>query len=264
MTTRNDIKSLFGQLSSNDLWMACALLTRLPLPYPEFSQETSRPAAAAAWAYPLVGLIIGTVTALSLMLGLWLDLPPGAAAALALLLSIVATGAMHEDGLADCADGFWGGWDVERRLSIMKDSQIGTYGVIALCLSLLLRWLCLSAMAQADGLWMGLICAAMISRSAMVAIMQRLPNARAQGLSHATGTPSRAIAVLALGLGGLSAFFAPHSSALMLLVVAGIVTFAAGWTAKRKIGGQTGDVLGATQQVVETAVLLTLTAGITS
>ncbi len=96
--------------------------------------------ALAAWAYPLVGVVVGGLGAVTGALALWLGLPAPLAAGLVLLAMIAVTGALHEDGLADTADGFWGGWDRARRLEIMKDSQIGSYGVIALILSLGLRW----------------------------------------------------------------------------------------------------------------------------
>ena len=127
-----------------DLPLALSLLSRLPVPV-DHSRAGER-AATAAWAYPLVGaglagLTGGLAWALSAA-----GLPPGPAAGLVLVAQVMLTGALHEDGLADSADGLWGGWERERRLEIMRDSRIGAYGVLALGLSLLLRWACLVAM----------------------------------------------------------------------------------------------------------------------
>ena len=94
--------------------------------------------AAAAWAWPLAGMAVGLLGAAAGGLVLWLGVAPAAAAAIAIAAQIFATGALHEDGLADSADGLWGGWDKARRLAIMKDSRIGTYGVLALVLVTLL------------------------------------------------------------------------------------------------------------------------------
>ena len=115
---------------SGDLRLALGLLTRLPLP----STPDMARGAQAAWAWPLAGLAPAALAALAMALGSALGVLPGVAAALGLAVSVMVTGAMHEDGLADTADGLWGGWTPERRLEIMKDSRIGAYGVIALIL----------------------------------------------------------------------------------------------------------------------------------
>ena len=136
---KSDIKGI-------DAVLALVLLTRLPLPH--LPKDSFARQSRAVWAFPLAGLVVGglaTVMAAA-ALAVW---PPAVAAGLALAVQILVTGAMHEDGLADSADGLWGGFDRSRRLEIMKDSQIGTYGVLALVLSLGLRWLTLSALLAA-------------------------------------------------------------------------------------------------------------------
>ena len=121
-----------------DIPAALRLLTRLPLP-----GAGGPPRPSAAWAWPLAGLIVGTLAA---GIGIAaLPLGAGIAAACAMGAQAMLTGAMHEDGLADCADGFWGGWTRERRLAIMKDSAIGTYGTMALLITGLIRWSALMA-----------------------------------------------------------------------------------------------------------------------
>ena len=155
-----------------------------------------------------------------------------------------------------CADGFWGGWDMAKRLSIMKDSQIGTYGVIALVTSLLLRWYVITQMIEKGVLIGAVLTAAVMSRGAMVWVMHRLPYARRDGLAQQTGRPGRAATYVALGLAALAALFAPEVSAFWLIVIAVLCTLGVSAVARRKIGGQTGDVLGATQQIVELGILI--------
>lgn len=241
-----------------DIPAALGLLTRLPIPV-DTNHATSR-GGAAAWAYPIVGLIVALIACILAQGALWLGLTAPLVAGLTLATLIVLTGAMHEDGLADTADGFWGGWDRDVRLKIMKDSHIGTYGVLALALGLGLRWLALTFVIEAQLLWLALPLVCMLSRTAMVCIMTALPHARPEGLSHSVGAPSpwtAAIAV-ALSLVALVAF-----NWLWLLVPLTLTTLACMAIAKSKIGGQTGDVLGATQQLCEIAVLLAMTLPLT-
>ena len=256
----NDISDLPFRPQVQDLRVAIALLTRLPLPHPDFNALGDRPAAHAAWAYPLVGLIIGGLGIAVIWGALALGLPPAAAALIALLITVFCTGAMHEDGLADCADGFWGGWTVERRLEIMKDSQIGTYGVIALIFALCMRWVLITALAHEESYVMALLCAAVMSRAAMVCIMYSLPHARQSGLSRQTGRPPLAVAGGAMGFWGIALLFCAPSPVWIsvLLTVASLAGVI--WIAQAKIKGQTGDVLGATQQVTELLFLASFVA----
>ncbi|MFV0246298.1 MAG: adenosylcobinamide-GDP ribazoletransferase [Qingshengfaniella sp.] len=242
-----------------DLATAALLLTRLPLP--RLPERVLRRGAAAAWCYPLIGVALGGLAAGVLAGAQGLGLDPATAAALALACAIVTTGALHEDGLADCADGFWGGHDRSRRLEIMKDSRMGSYGVIALGLSLLIKWSALAALATAGLSGAALIFAAATSRALITVIWATLPPARPDGLAASQGRPGPAPAGVALGLALLSGLvLLPLGSALAGLAAALIAGGAVALVARGKIGGQTGDVLGATQQIAEIAVLLTLTA----
>ncbi len=244
-----------------DVLLALALLTRLPVSLP---MPAGRAPAAAAWAYPLVGLVVAGIALAVGWVMTWLGATAPIVAAFVLLTSIVVTGAMHEDGLADCADGFWGGWTRERRLEIMKDSTIGTYGVVALVISLMLRWYLLTTLIDKGALAGAVLVAAVMSRAGMVWVMHRLPNARDGGLSAQTGRPDLAAALVAVGLGAVAAVAAPEVSALWLIFFAVLVTLGAGLIARRKIGGQTGDALGATQQVLEVTVLICFDVMITT
>ncbi|SDE43947.1 adenosylcobinamide-GDP ribazoletransferase [Limimaricola pyoseonensis] len=227
---------------------ALGLLTRLPVrPGPVLPHH--------GWAFPLAGLAVGGLAALVFWIASALGLPPGPAAALGLAAQIVLTGALHEDGLADCADGFWGGHTRERRLEIMRDSRVGSYGVLAIGLSLLIRW---SALAVAGPL--ALVAAAVASRAALLWPMHALPHARADGLARLAGRPDRA--TLGRGCALALALCLPFAGWHVVTLAIALVLAAPGCAAlaRAKIGGQTGDVLGATQQVTEMAALLVLAA----
>jgi adenosylcobinamide-GDP ribazoletransferase len=174
-------------------------------------------------------------------------------------VQIVLTGAMHEDGLADTADGFWGGFTPERRLEIMKDSQIGTYGVLALIVSIGLRWLALTAVLATIGVWapLGL---ALLSRAVMPVLMFSLPNARNSGLSQSVGRPSAVLMFIGLCLALLTSVAIIGICTVAIAAAMGLTTVSIALIARAKIGGQTGDVLGAGQNIAELTGLLVLLA----
>ncbi|SEO86723.1 cobalamin-5'-phosphate synthase [Salinihabitans flavidus] len=237
-----------------DILTALALLTRLPV-RADFSRG-----ARAGWAYPLAGAVLAGLAALPTGAALALGLPSELAALLFIATVVILSGAMHEDGLSDAADGLWGGWDRARRLEIMKDSRIGAYGVIALCLALAARWMAVGAVLAGDD-WLGpLIAVAMLSRAAMPALMAALPHARDSGLSHAQGRADRGTALIAAALAGLAALMLAGGTGVSLIIATLLITAACGSIARVKIGGQTGDILGATQQIAEIALLLILAA----
>ncbi|WP_298359163.1 adenosylcobinamide-GDP ribazoletransferase [uncultured Litoreibacter sp.] len=244
----------------NDLLKALSLLTRLPVPEADWSDEDRAP-AKAAWAYPLVGLVIGGLGTIVGLICYIMQLDLWVSAALMIAAVAVATGAMHEDGLADCADGFWGGWEKARRLEIMKDSAIGTYGVLALISVFVVKWASLAALiALAYMPYWIIVIPAVMSRAAMVVAMELLPNSRPDGLSSSTGKPGKRAMWVALGLAAIAAVLAPIN-AFTLLVVMGLATTTICAIAHKKIGGKTGDVLGACQTLTEAALLVALSAG---
>ncbi|MFD2738448.1 adenosylcobinamide-GDP ribazoletransferase [Sulfitobacter aestuarii] len=231
-----------------------SLLSRLPLP-------RLPPAAFAAtprmvWAFPLAGALLGSLAALGGALALALGLPAPISAGIVLALLMLLSGAMHEDGLADCFDGFWGGHSPARRLEIMKDSQIGSYGVLALILVTGLRWLALTSLI-AHSLW-PVILAAALSRSLLPLLMASMKQARDAGLARSVGQPSLNAAFTALAIGAALTFLLSGAATFLILPLALAVTLALRHLALRKIGGQTGDVLGAAQQMSEVTILLCL------
>ena len=241
-----------------DLALALSLLTRLPIKVREEEFEQS---ARAAWAYPLVGLVTGTLASLAAMIALWIGLPLWCAAIFAIGAGTIVTGAMHEDGLADCADGFWGGWDPAMRLKIMKDSQIGTYGVLIILISQAIRFGALLEILRWDNWVIVLISVHIASRSAMPAVMAILPHARDAGLSRSVGRVSMTAAIKGALIGLAALLIGFGITGLAYSAIAVLAALGAARLAKVKVGGQTGDVCGATQQVTEIALLLAILAG---
>jgi adenosylcobinamide-GDP ribazoletransferase len=238
--------------------VAIAFFTRIPVTTPGSRAERL---ADAAWAFPLVGAGIGGVAAFAFLLAQLLGLGDWPAAVLAVLAGVVLTGGLHEDGIADTADGLIGGHDRDERLAIMGDSRHGTFGVLAIVLSLLLRAAALARIGEAVFAGLALIAAHAASRSALPLAMRVLLPARADGLGAAAGRPRTPLAIVALAIGLLItlAALSPWRGAIAF-GLAGAAVFALGALAHRFIGGYTGDVLGALQQIVEIVVLLTAAA----
>lgn len=239
-----------ARLATQDLVSAFGLLTRLPVP-----QGWPMRGAASAWAWPIVGLACGLIAATTGSVALAFGLPAGVAAAVTLATAAIVTGGLHEDGLADTADGLFGGWTRERRLEIMKDSSIGSYGTLALVFTALARWSALTALMAGGHHWQAVAACAALSRAPMAVLMATLPNARGSGLSASTGKPTTNIALAAIGTATLIAVLTTGATTLALLPVAAMTALAVALIAKSRIGGQTGDILGATQQLTETATL---------
>lgn len=215
--------------------------------------------ARSVWAFPVAGAAIGALAALVMVVALKLGIDTGAAAMIALAATMLLTGALHEDGLADTADGFGGGGDGPGKLAIMRDSRIGSYGVLALIVSVVLRALCLAAIARhgEGAICAGLVAAHAAARGGLPTLMAWLPRARSDGAAAMAGrptTPDAAKAAL-LGAGALLLFLGPPGGILALLLTAGAV-YSVGQLASRQIGGYTGDVLGALEQVIEIVILL--------
>jgi len=247
---------LFGLAS--DFRIGVLFCTRLPLPHSD--PVTGADVARASWALPVAGALVGALGALAYWIGHRAGLPASVASALALAATMAATGCLHEDGLADTADGFGGGKDRTHKLEIMHDSRIGTYGACALAIAIILRWSALASIADASAAMVALIAAHAAARAPLPAFMRFVPSARSDGLAASAGVPPWASVVAAgclgvialLGLGPLDAI-----TALVLLALAAVLV---AWLSMRQIGGQTGDVLGALEQANEILILLTVVA----
>jgi adenosylcobinamide-GDP ribazoletransferase len=247
-----------GRGPFDDFAVAATLLTRLPM-----GGGAGEPGAiaASAWAFPLVGAGLGALCALAFLVAELLGLGSAAASLLALCLGIAATGALHEDGLADTTDGFGGGRTRDEKLAIMHDSRHGTFGILALVLSVGLRGTALAALDDPLHAGLALVAAHAVSRGTLPPLMRLLVPARPDGLGAAAGRPTRTVAIIAAVTAGALALacLGPARGAGALVLTAGALA-AAAMLARRQIGGYTGDVLGFFQQIGEIVMLLVAAA----
>lgn len=237
---------------------ALRTLTVLPVP----GREAHDVAEALRW-FPMVGLLLGLLFwgvasgVDALTPGGW---PGGAAVAVVVAYALLTRG-FHLDGLADWADGFWGGWDREGTLRIMKDSRTGAFGVVAVACALLARWVAVARLVGLGGL-LWLLAAAVTARAMTVELAVWLPYARPEGgtggafvddarLSQYVWSIISAWLILCLMLGPIGP---------MALGLGWLVARLYGVLCRRRVGGVTGDLLGAGTEIVETTVLLVAAA----
>ena len=251
---------MFLRAIACDLLACLRFYSRLPLPVFAFEAEPHAMLdfARAIRILPLAGALIGLPAAVVLVGCADMGLSPQITAGLTLVASVLTTGAFHEDGLADTADGFGGGSTRERKLEIMRDSRIGSYGGVALGLSLLLRWAALVTLLASGALPAALawIALAGASRTAALLPLVLLPPARQDGAAYAAARPQPLAYLMACAISA-ALLLAPIAGGLKPgLSLAALILLALGSLAvtalsKRQIGGQTGDVAGAAQQVCE-------------
>jgi adenosylcobinamide-GDP ribazoletransferase len=243
---------------------ALRFFTRLPLPG-AFGQSVGDDGrlAAAVKHFPLAGAVVGALAAL-VLLAMTRSFPPAVAAGVALAFTVWLTGALHEDGLADAADGLGGVATRERALEIMRDSRIGVFGACALVFSLGFRWAALAAIAgnSVFAAAAALILAHAVSRGAIAPALAFSSYARVSGAAStvaagisreelaATAAICAAIAFILAGLPGILATVAAFAAAGLVLA-----------RAHGRLGGYTGDILGAMQQAAEVAALCVLSIG---
>lgn len=230
-------------------------LTRLPVP--SGLRHVEGRLARSARYFPLVGVLVGALTGVVFVVTSML-MPPLLAAGLTIMAGLLLTGALHEDGLADCADGLGGGTTREHALEIMRDSRLGTFGASALLMSVGLRWAALAGFAPQQGL-IALVLCHTISRAMIPPVLVSGHYARSRGLASS----------VAEGVTGVEAGFAiliAFAVAMIAGPVAGLAGFAGAIIAGGlmlsfliyRLGGYTGDGLGAIQQVAEIAILIVL------
>lgn len=241
--------------------MAVQFLTRLPIP----SQSIFTPdrLEASTRYYPLVGLLIGALCALAFWLSDLLFAAP-IALIIAITVGLLITGAFHEDGLADTFDGIGGGHDRAQVLDIMKDSRLGTYGTLALIMAMALKFLALFALPS---IWVitALIAAHAISRLSSVLVIATSNYARPDGKAKPVASGISAIGLSVAALTGIAALIGVGLVLPLPAVAAGLAGLALGHIAmrlffERKLGGYTGDALGAVQQASEIGFYLGLAA----
>lgn len=248
----------------NDTARALGFLTRLPVPSHYFEDQDAG-LAQTSRAFPFAGLIASLPAAGFLLVAPSLNFPDLLAAAIAVAILIGTTGALHEDGLADMADGFFGGKDAEQRLEIMKDSRIGVYGALILVLAVLMKVVALASLLAFSGMVaaLALLSAGVAARTAMVWHWAELESARPGGIADSAGKPDEESLSFALVSGiPLAAIIAILASgvgpAILVALLVVIASFAFVRLCRDKIGGFTGDTLGAATQIAEIAALIAL------
>jgi adenosylcobinamide-GDP ribazoletransferase len=242
----------------DDFKTAVAFLTRLPMPHPDGAMPGNF--VRAHRMFPVVGALIGAAVGFTCLVLRWCGVPDLAAAALALGAGAILTGALHEDGLADVADGFGGGRDKAAKLEIMRDSRLGTYGALILLVSFAAKSSALAAIPDGDVVY-ALIAAHALGRGILPVMSVNLPYARNDGLARNAGQPDTGVATTAVVIAVVIALLAlSWINASFAALTAGVSAIGMAWLARKQIGGQTGDVLGGAEQVAETAILLLLAA----
>jgi adenosylcobinamide-GDP ribazoletransferase len=246
-------------LLGSDVVAAFMLLTRLPVGW--LARSGERPDfGRCIWAFPIVGVAVNGAGGLVYWLAHTIHMPSLLAAAWSLTATLIITGAFHEDGLADTVDGLGGGATPARKLEIMRDSRIGSYGAVALFLSLIVRTAAIAALGLPRVVLTAMILAGMLGRSAMIVPLLILRPARGDGMGASVSEPRLISAGVGLGLAVITAFvFLPPLSGAGVVVLG----FSSSWVltiiADCQLGGHTGDVLGAVEVVVE-CVVVTLIA----
>jgi adenosylcobinamide-GDP ribazoletransferase len=234
------------------LLYAIAFLTRVPVRrHPADARDRAR---SVPW-FPVVGALIGASVAGVYAL-LEPRLPALGAATIAIAVGMVVTGALHEDGFADAVDGIAGGHNRQDRLRIMKDSRHGTFGVLALATALVMRVSCLGALDAWNGLSV-LVASHALGRAAALLLMRWQTASDGLGAGYtAAVTPVQIVtgAVAGTALAGIAAGWA----GLVIGPFAAVAALLTGLWAHRAIGGITGDVLGAAEQIAELTVLAAL------
>jgi adenosylcobinamide-GDP ribazoletransferase len=232
---------------------AITFLTILPL---RLREEPDDGGTAPAW-YPLVGAAVGAVAA-----GMFAAAEAGLGASVAAIAAVgtlvVLTGGLHQDGLADCADGMGVRGDLERRLAVMRDPAIGSFGTLALVLWTLLLTACLAQLPRGDAV-AALITSAAVGRWSALLHARWAPSARADGLGSAFAPSTLAVVVAGLTAVAVAAI-ADVASAGAVAATGVLVAAAVSVWSRRALGGRTGDTLGASVAVTELAVILVLLA----
>ena len=272
--------NVFEKLPAETL-NALRFLTRIPLPQSKLGDNEPDFESMAAY-FPIAGLVIGVLSAAVLIALDTVGLPSLLCALITIGSLVAVTGALHEDGLADVADGFWGGFSTSRKLAIMRDSTIGTYGCLALIFSVALRVFAVSALLEGVGVWMtalSLVAIVSLSRGAMVYSWTTLPSARARiaeteiqpskkdstSLSDRYGVPEREVwrTALPMALPALACLFVVSlTGSIIALIMAGLLIHGFNRLCINNISGRTGDTLGATQQICEMGLLIGLLTSI--
>ena len=240
-----------------DLAATVGFFTRLPVGW-LMPRAPGIAMGGAVWAFPVTGALVGAIGAGAYEAASRLGLTPLLAACWTLAAMLLLTGGLHEDGLADMADGLGGGHTVDRRLVIMHDSRIGSYGALALLVSSITRLAALATLADPVRVALALVASCMLSRGSIILVARLSPPARIGGLAALLQPVGRRAAGLGLVLAVIATpLLVSLKLAPCLLAGAALCGLGMAWFCRRHLGGHTGDVLGACSVLTET-VLLTL------
>lgn len=251
------------QSIKGDIAAAFLLLTRIPVRWHRFNDDSPPDFASALWTYPLVGIVVGGLAGMVAWGGTSLSLPPVVTAALTLLTLAMLTGAMHEDGLADLVDGFGGGGTPQRKAEIMHDSRIGSYGVTGLCLATITRIALLVVLFDLFAGWQLALIIAIIAAGAryqVLLLLRMFPLSSFAKLGQMTAKPSLGALTIgsAIAFGPLYWLLGPVAT-LMVITVTLLISLWIGRLATRQIGGLTGDVMGASIILAELIIMVAVT-----
>jgi adenosylcobinamide-GDP ribazoletransferase len=241
-----------------DFVRAATFLTRIPFQIDEI--EAARPLATAALGFPLVGLMVGVIGAIAFMIANAVGLPQLASALIAVAATALVAGGLHEEGLANTVDGLSGGKNRDDSLHIMREAPLGKFGMLALIFVVGLK------VAAIEALGSGLAAASLIAaevagRTVLPVILMLIPPARTEGLSFEAGRPRKENVTLSLLLGGaLTLLMLGIGAGFVAIIITAALCALMVRIATMRLGGYTGDVLGAIEQLTATVVLLTAAA----
>ena len=238
----------------SDIFICFSLLTRIPVRKTEFKKSNI---GKSCWAFPICGLVVGSISLIVFHVSIEVGFNKYIAAIFFVLINLFLTGALHEDGLADLADGMFVGKDVQSKLSIMSDSRIGVFGVLALMISVNLKIFLISELSHELNTYLHLIFIFMLSRYFMLFFLRFLRPLKKNGLGKGFDISENRTLLIGmlpiipliffLGYTVIIIFFSMFIICLILLLII-----------RYKFSGQTGDICGASQQINEISGLLFL------
>ena len=257
------MNTIFNKLTTKqpliDFFLAVSFLTRIPIPdVLKFENELM----SAAWSFSLIGALLGFLCGSIAWVLLYLNIPIGIVAFLTVGSMILLTGGIHEDGLADMADGVGGGKSADEKIAIMRDSQIGTYGALSLIFMLGMKVTAIDIILNNHTILVciiSLVISGALSRLSMVTVAFLFENASKTGLGHFAGKPTlNSIVMPLIILTLISLLLLPILKLIIIILLCVLTTIVIGKFSKQQIGGYTGDILGATQVVSEVVILIYL------
>ena len=253
------LEKLTSKIFFRDLLLSLSFLTRIPV-FKDLTFE--RTLMDAAWSFPLIGALVGLIGGMFAFLLSYLNVSPVIISFITIGAIILVTGGLHEDGLADTADGFGSNKRPEDKIRVMRDSRIGVYGTLALMITILTKVSALSELIDNDHIStcvIALVVSGALSRSSMIGIAFFLENASETGLATLAGKPSpSSIGVCFFISILLCLFLLPLTKVLVAILLSSVTTVIIGFLSKKQINGYTGDILGTSQILSETVILIYL------